>query len=159
MNAKRFWIFAAVGAVVAVAAYAQPYGMGPGMMGGFGGFGMGPGMMGNGPGFGMGRAMMWGGTNDGYAGLDLSADQRKQIAQIEEQTSQAMWQLMGSARSQGFPMQGPYGSGSQDEAQARQAFDAMTQTRQAMFEMRLEARKRIEAVLTDAQRAQLSRRP
>lgn len=45
--------------------YGPGYGMGPGMMGGYGGYGMGPGMMGPGMmggygGYGMGPGMMWG---------------------------------------------------------------------------------------------------
>jgi Spy/CpxP family protein refolding chaperone len=46
--------------------YGPGYGMGPGMMGGYGGYGMGPGMMGGyGPGYGMGPGMM-GGYGPGY---------------------------------------------------------------------------------------------
>jgi len=59
-----------VGAILLLAssAWAQPYGMGPGMMGGYGaeGYGMGPGMMGGrGGGYGMGPGMM-GGYGGGY---------------------------------------------------------------------------------------------
>lgn len=59
-------------ALLASAAWGQPYGgMGPEMMGGYGpgpGYGMGPGMMrGYGPGHGMGPGMMWG-QGPGYGG-------------------------------------------------------------------------------------------
>jgi Spy/CpxP family protein refolding chaperone len=46
-------------------AYGPGYGMGPGMMGGYGGYGMGPGMMGGYGGYGMGPGMM-GGYGHGY---------------------------------------------------------------------------------------------
>jgi len=42
-----------------------------------------------------------------------------------------------------------------DEGDARKAYETMAETRKAMFEKQLEARKRIDALLTDEQRAQL----
>ena len=167
---KSTWMVVAAGLLIASAAAAQPYGMGPGMMGAYGGgYGPGPGMMGGygagyGPGSGMmggygpngsGPAMMWGGAGHPFAGLDLSPDQRKQIEQIEEETGRAQWQLMGAMHEQGFRMHGLFGPGSLDEAAARKAFDRMTETQKAMFNLALEARKRIDAVLTPEQRARL----
>jgi hypothetical protein len=74
---KTLIVLAIVLILGVVIAYAQqpgttegPYGgycpycgrwMGPGMMGGYGGYGMGPGMMGGYGGYGMGPGMMWGG--------------------------------------------------------------------------------------------------
>lgn len=127
---KRTLIGAAIAvAAIAGTALAQGYGMGPGMMGDHMG-GMGPGMMGGGmgPGMmggGMGPGMM-GGYGAGYAALDLSDEQRKQIDAIEEDTSRKQGELMGVMHKQ-------------------------------MFELRLEARKRIDAVLTPEQRKQLGR--
>jgi Spy/CpxP family protein refolding chaperone len=54
-------------------------------------------------------------------------------------------------------MNGVFGPGPLDEAAARKAFQAMSETRQAMFELQLEARKKIDAVLTPEQREQLQR--
>jgi Spy/CpxP family protein refolding chaperone len=127
-------------------------GMGPAMMGG--GYGPGPGMMGGGwgPGaYGMGPGMR-GGYGGAFAGLNLSAEQRKQVADIQETTSKAMWQLMGTMRDQRYAM-----NGAADDAAARKAYDAMAATRQAMFELRLQARNKIDAVLTAEQRDQLRR--
>jgi Spy/CpxP family protein refolding chaperone len=45
-------------------------------------------------------------------------------------------------------------SGRSDDAAARKAYEAMSEARKAMFENSLEARKRIEAVLTKEQRQQ-----
>jgi Spy/CpxP family protein refolding chaperone len=154
------WTGLMAGLLLAGAAVAQPYGMGQGMMGGGGGgYGMGPGMMGgNGPGgYGMmGPGMMGGGYGlEALAGLDLSAEQRKQIAQIQEETAKARWQLMGSMHEQDYHMYGMMGMGSLDEAAARKAFDAMAATRKAMFELSLGARKRVDAVLTPEQREKL----
>ena len=154
MNLKR--VIAGVWAAVVVAstAVAQPYGSGLGMMGG--GFGMGPGMMGGG--FGMGPGMMLGCTNDAYAGVNLSPEQQKAIAGIQEQTSKAMWQHMGTMHGQGYHMHGMFGPGPFDETAARKSFQTMTETHKAMFELQLDARKKIDALLTQDQREMLSRR-
>ena len=159
MKTKSVLIGAAVSLALAGAVLAQPFGMGPGMMGGYGGgYGMGPGMMGGyGGGHGMGPGMMGDYASNAYAGLDLTAEQRKKIADIQEGTSKAMWQLMGTMHEQGYHMQGMFGPGSVDEQAARQSFQTMTETQKAMFEMRLEARKRIDAVLTAEQREKLRR--
>ena len=150
-------VLAGVAATVALAgvAGAQPCGMGPGMMGGYGGgYGMGSATMG---GYGMGPGMMSGYANDAYAGLDLRPEQKKTIAGIQEQASNAMWQLMGTMHAQGYHMQGMFGPGPVDEAAARKSFQTMTETQKAMFELQLDARKKIDAVLTKEQREKLSR--
>jgi len=155
MKMKSLLIGSAVSLALAGAVLAQPYG--PGMMGGYGnGYGMGPGMMGGyGGGYGMGPGMMGGYANDAYAGLDLTPEQRKKIADIQQETSKAMWQLMGTMHEQGYHMQGMFGPGAVDEAAARKSFQTMTETQKAMFEMQLGARKRIDAVLTNEQREKL----
>jgi len=91
---KRKWFgVAAAGLLVVSLVWAQPYGMGPGMMGGYGpgGYGMGPGMMGGPGGYGMGPGMMGGYANEAYAGLDLSPEQRKKISDIQQSTGKAQW--------------------------------------------------------------------
>jgi Spy/CpxP family protein refolding chaperone len=151
-------VLAGVAATVALAgvAVAQPQGMGPGMMGGYGGgYGMGPGMMGGS--YGAGPGMMFGYTDDAYAGLDLTPAQQKTIAGIQEQASKAMWQLMGTMHGQGYHMQGMFGPGPVDEAAARKSFQTMAETQKAMFELQLDARKKIDAELTKDQRDKLSR--
>jgi len=153
MKLKSVLVAAAASVALAVA-LAQPYGTGPGMMGGYGGgYGMGPGMMGGyGGGYGMGPGMMFGYADEAYAGLNLTPEQRKKIADIRQETSKAMWQLMGTMHEQGYHMQGMFGPGALDEPAARKSFQTMTETQKAMFEMQLEARKRIDAVLTKEQR-------
>ncbi len=164
MNLKQAAALAATTALASGLAAAQPAGgMGPGMMGGYGpgGYGMGPGMMGGygfGPGgYGMGPGMMWGYAGHAYAGLNLSAEQRKKIDEIQEQAASTMWQQMGAMHRQGYHMQGMYGPGPLDEQAARKAFEAMVAAQKGMFEAQLEARKKIDAVLTAEQREQLRR--
>lgn len=162
---KRTLIALAAAGLLAGSAWSQPYGMGPGMMGGYGpggygpgGYGMGPGMMGGyGGGYGMGPGMM-GGYGGGYEGLDLSAEQRKKIAQIRDETAQAQWKLMGTMHQQGNHMFDTFGPGALDEQAARKSFQTMVDAQKAMFESSLAAHKRIDAVLTKEQREQLSRR-
>jgi Spy/CpxP family protein refolding chaperone len=163
---KRKWIAVAVAAtaVLATAAWAQ---MGPGMMGGYG---MGPGMMhGYGPGgYGMGHGMMhgygpggpgmMGGYGPGsYGGLDLSDAQRTRIGEIQKEVARKQWEVMGKMHDQGFHMHQFAGPGPLDEDAARKSFQAMTDAHKAMFEATLEARKRIESVLTKEQLEQLRR--
>lgn len=153
---KRVLIGIAGGLLLAGSVLAQPYGMGPGMMGGYGsgGYGMGPGMAGGPGGYGMGPGMMGDYANEAYAGLDLSPEQRKEIAAIQQETVTAQWQLMGTMHEQGYRMYGMFGPGL-DEAAARKAFQTMAETQKAMFELQLDARKKIDAVLTNEQREKL----
>ena len=143
---------AAIAALFSAAAWAQ---MGPGMMGGYGpgGYGMGPGMMG---GYGMAPGMMGGYGAGGY-GVDLSADQRAKIAEIQQELQRKQWDLMGKMHEQDSPMYNAFGSGKFDEQAARKAYDVMTAAHKQMFEISLEARKRMDAVLTPEQREQMRR--
>jgi Spy/CpxP family protein refolding chaperone len=146
--------------------YGPGYGMGSGMRGGYGpgdGYGMGPGMMqgyggprSGGYGYGMGPGMMWG-YGGGPVALDLSAEQRKKIDQIEEETAEAQWKLMGTMHQQRYQMYNQLGPDGFDEQAARKAYQAMADARKAMFELSLESRKRIDAVLTKEQREKLRR--
>ena len=146
--------------------YGPGYGMGPGMMGGYGGYGMGPGMMGGygmGPGmmggfggYGMGPGMMGGYGGYGY-GPDLSAEQRAKISEIQQDIAQKHWELMGKLHQQGGPMSEAFGSGPIDEKAARKAYEAMADAHKQMFDLSLQARKRMDAVLTPEQREQMSR--
>jgi len=135
--------------------YGGGYGMGPGMMGGYG---MGPGMMGPGMmggGYGMGPGMM-GGFGYGY-GLDLSDEQRAKIGEAQQEFAQKHWELMGRMHQQGGPMSYAFGPGAIDEKAARKAYEAMAEAQKQMFELSLQTRKKIDAVLTPEQREQMQR--
>lgn len=126
------------------------YGMGGGMMGG--GMGGGRGMMGGGPGAGLAGDCHSG----GYAALDLTSEQRAKLQDIERDLWRKQRELMGRVHQQDFHMHDIYAAGV-DEARARKAFDAMTAAHKEMFEASLDARKRIEAVLTEEQRKRMQR--
>lgn len=159
MRTHRTGFALVAGLLLAGSALAQPYGGGHGMMGGHGGgSGMGPGMMGGyGGGSGMGPGMMGGWGPEAYVGLKLSPEQKKQISAIQQVDRKAMWQLMGAMHEQGYHMHDLLGPAALDEATARKAFQQMQETQKAMFELRLDARKKIDAVLTPEQREQLRR--
>ena len=175
---KRKLIAAAASMLLAASAWSQPYGMGPGMMGGYGpggygpgGYGMGPGMMGGyGPGgYGMGPGMMGGygggygmgpGTMGGYGGgygiPDLTSEQRAKIAQIQDEFGRRQWELMDRMHQQ-WGTGDVYRDGVLDEKAARKAYEVMAEARKQMFENSLEAQKRIDAALTKQQREQMRR--
>ena len=159
MNTRKTWIALGASLLMAGTTVAQPYGGGAGMMGGYGGgYGMGPGMMGgSGGGRGMGPGMMGGWDIEAYAGLKLSPEQKKQIATIQQDNRKAMWQLMGTMHEQDYHMHDLFGPGAVDEAAARKGFEQMQATQKAMFDLRLDAQKKINAVLTNEQREQLRR--
>lgn len=147
---KRIVLLSAASLLLSTSLWAQPYGgmgMGPGMMGSYG---MGPGMMG---GYGLGP---WS-PGAGYEGLKLTPEQRQKIQSIQEETANAMWTQMSPMHQKGWHMGGLYGPGALDEAQARSSYQSMSEAHKAMFELQLEARKRMDAVLTPAQREQLRR--
>ncbi|MGH8737727.1 MAG: hypothetical protein ACREU5_12030 [Burkholderiales bacterium] len=76
----------------------------PPMMRGYGpgyGYGMGPGMMaGYGPGYGMGPAMMGGcgGYGYGYKALNLTDEQRDKIQKIQQEAGRSQWEIMNKMR-------------------------------------------------------------
>lgn len=159
----------------------QP-GMGPGM----GGQGMGPGMMG-GPGMGpgmkggadcpMGQAMMGGhgrgmmGGRHGGAGrmggpglrdleaLNLTEEQRGKMREIRRDLQRRNHALMGSLREIRWKGQDLAKSGAVDVAAAKKLYDEGAAVHKQMFEARLEARAKAEAVLTKEQREQLRKAP
>jgi Spy/CpxP family protein refolding chaperone len=116
------------------------------MMGGYGpGYGMGPGMMG-----GYGPRAGW-----GLAALDLTDAQRAKIADIQREASRKQWDLMGKVHEQQYRLQEQYESGKAEDEAARKSYAAMADAHKQMFDIQLDTRKKIDAVLTPEQREQL----
>lgn len=154
MKLKRTLVAVIAGFVLAAPVWSQPYGMGPGMMGGDfgpGGYGMGPGMMG---GYGMGRGMMGG---YGLGGLNLTKEQGAKVAEIQKEFSRKQWDLMEKMHDLGWRSGDGERGGALDEQAARKTYDQMAALRKQMFENSLEAQKRIDSVLTPEQREQMRR--
>jgi Spy/CpxP family protein refolding chaperone len=117
------------------------------------GYGPGYGMMG---GYGMHGAMMGAGFGArDFESLKLSDEQRTKLADIERDVSQKQWEVMKRMHDQPFHMHDAYASGELDENVARKSYDAMSAAQKEMFEIGLQARKRIDSVLTPEQRQQL----
>ncbi|WP_237179769.1 Spy/CpxP family protein refolding chaperone [Paraburkholderia sacchari] len=135
---------------------------GPGMMGDFDGNYMGPGMMGFGT---PGRGMMGGGMMGGYGcgpgngsvmgGLDLTRDQRSRINAIVDQTRKAHWALMGKMLDQQASLRDLYNAPTRDQNAIDKGYKSLRDLRQQMYTTSVDARKRIEAVLTPGQRDKL----
>lgn len=148
---KRILAVTAIAAVLSIAPVSAQQGMTPGMMGGqnMGGM-MGPGMMG---GQGM-SGMMGPGMMGAVGALDLADDQRRKVGEIQQQVSRKHWDLMAKMHEQQYRMH-ELRSGKADDAEARKAYAAMSDSHKQMFETMLDARKRVDAVLTKEQREKL----
>ncbi|MBL0143211.1 MAG: Spy/CpxP family protein refolding chaperone [Betaproteobacteria bacterium] len=127
-------------------------GMGPGMTGGRGGCEMGPGMT---HGKGMGAGMMGGPVMAGVEALNLTDEQRGKVTEIRREVQRKNHALMGSMHELKWQAEDAAKTAEFDEAAARKRFDAMAAIHKQMFETRLDARKRIDSVLTKEQREQL----
>ncbi len=133
------------------------YGMGPGMMGGYGmgpgmmgGCGMGPGMMG-GYGMGMGPGMM-----GGYrGGISLDADQRAKINAISDETRKQHWTMMGAMMDEQSKLRDLYESAKPDSEAIAEAYKRIGDIQQSMYRSMIEAQRKMDAVLTDEQRAKM----
>jgi len=98
---------------------------------------MGPGMMG------------------AYGALDLSSEQRAKIAEIQSGMRQTHWALMGTMQEAQYKLAELESQGKLDDPAARQAYDAMALAHRQMFDSMLDARKRMNEVLTPRQRETL----
>jgi Spy/CpxP family protein refolding chaperone len=107
-----------------------------------------------GPAPGPGPGMM-----GGYGGMppDLSPEQRTQLAEIQQEYRRKQWGVMQSMHSLMGSAEGPAPGGAFDEQAARKNYDAVAALRKQMFENSLEARKRMDALLTPQQREQMRR--
>ncbi len=138
--------------------YDRGYHMGPGMMGGYAGYGMGPGMMGGYGGYGMGPGMMGGAGLGGIDRLDLTDDQRSQLAKIEGDLRTKNWELMGKMHDQMDDLHDlDSASDKRDRSAILAANRRMTDLRQQILENSLDATEKAEALLTPEQREQFKR--
>ncbi len=151
---KTLGASALIGAtMVAASALADPsqggYGMGPGMMGGYGqgsGYGMGSGMMGNyGLGYEMGPGMR-GGYGPGSE-LNLTAEQHRKIAKIQRDSRRKQWDLMGKMQEEQSQMNEQYYYENRDDATLSTSYRNMSDLRHQMFDLSLSTQRQIDAVL------------
>lgn len=139
------------------------YGMGPGMMGHgmMGGWGMGPGMMGPGMmghgmmGHGMMGQGMMGGYGPGPGMLNLTEQQQSKMTQIQEEVHKKHWDLMGKMNTEQMKLQQLYQSGKRDSAAIEAQHKKVYQLQREMDESWMDARDRMDAVLTKEQKERL----
>jgi Spy/CpxP family protein refolding chaperone len=141
MDMRKTLIAAALALAPAVA-LAQGYG--PGM-------GRGPGM--GGPGMGGGMGMGYGGG--ALAGLDLSDAQAEKVFAIQEAQHQKNWPTMTRMRSEMFKLRRMYYAEKPDPKAVGEQQKKVDELRRQMVQSHLEARRQIEAILTEDQRKQL----
>lgn len=156
--------------------YGRPYGMGPGMMGGYGygpGYGMRFGMAG-GYGYGSPRGDGYGlpygrgpGSTDGYGcgmgsgmmgpyaadALHLDAKQREEVGTIERDVANKNWQLLGRLRTECERLYDLYGKPQLDRSAVNHVYKEMAKLQRQMFENRLDAQQRLRDVLNREQQA------
>ncbi len=131
------------------------YGMGPGMMGGYGpGYGMGPGMMGGyGPGYGMGPGMM-----GGYgAGLKLSDAQAEQAEKIQSNLWEKHRKLMSQMWEEQAKLAELYGAEKRDPSAIGKAYEKLAKLQREAIEARIEADNKFADILTKEQKSQFRR--
>lgn len=150
----------------ATGGYGRGYGMGPGMMRGWGegygmgrgmmgGYGMGPGMMhGWGEGYGMGPGMMYGYAHSG-AILGLSDEQAAKIEAIQSDAWKKQWDLAGKTFSASAKLREQFANETPDRKAVDSAYKALADLHLQQIDSRLDARAKIDAVLTKEQRERL----
>lgn len=132
------------------------YGMGFGMMDGYGGpgYGMGLGMMGHYSGFGQGQRTGVMGWED-YEQLNLNADQRAKITQIQKEVRTQHWSLMGKRLEAQDRLRDLYDAEKLDAAAINKQYKEIEDYRRQMVESSIDARNRINGILTKDQREKL----
>ncbi len=98
------------------------------------------------------------GTTRGYGldpGLDLSLEQRDGIFAIQDALRREHWALAGRIRQEQSRMDEQYASDERDDAALSSRYRNMSALRQQMFDLSLDARKQIDAILTPQQRRRL----
>jgi Spy/CpxP family protein refolding chaperone len=88
-------------------------------------------------------------------GLNLSLEQRDGIFAIQDALRRKHWDLAGRIRDQQSRMDEQYASNTPDNAALSRRYRNMSALRQQMFDLSLDARRQIDAILTPQQREKL----
>ena len=105
------------------------------------------------PGFGMAGI-----TAADLGALRLSEEQQAKLTEIQRDFQRKQWNLMGSIRETRWKQQDAMKAAELDVAAAQRNFEAIAKARREMFDAAVDARKRIEAVLTKEQLEALRQR-
>lgn len=130
----------------------QRWGMGPGMMGGYGpGYGMGPGMTG-GPGFGMGPGIF-----ASLGALNLSESQLEQVDKIHDKLREKQRRLMSQMWQEQARLDELYDADRRDPAAIGKAHERISRLQREALEARIEAENKVMDLLTKEQKDKLRR--
>lgn len=91
------------------------------------------------------------------ASLALTPDQRARVTDIERDLQRTQWRLMGSIREARWKQQDALRTPEVDAKSVLALYDEIAALRRQYFQAAIDARKRIEAILTAEQRVELSR--
>ncbi len=150
---------AVLGVLTAVPALAQDNGYGYGMMRGYdGGYGMGPGMMRGYGGYGMGPGMMGGyGGLGPLSALNLSDVQRDQITKIFEAERRQHLAVMDKMMDDADKFRELLAQERPDPKKVGAIYGEIANLRQQMIVVHVQARNEVQNVLTAKQREELQR--
>jgi Spy/CpxP family protein refolding chaperone len=87
--------------------------------------------------------------------LNLTEEQRSQIAKIQTELRQKHTEVMGKMQAEMLQMRELLASNNSDEAALSAIFKKVTDLRQEMFDQLLSTQKQVNAVLSEEQRALL----
>jgi len=122
-----------------------------GMMGG----GMGRGMMGDGMMGGMGTSMMGEMHGAPFRMLDLAPEQQTKINKINDELRRKNWEALGKVQDEKAKLRDLYAADKRDPKAIGAVYGSIYALKRQMIEVDIDAHNRMEALLSDAQRAQL----
>jgi Spy/CpxP family protein refolding chaperone len=117
------------------------------------GAGMGRGMMGDGMPGGMG--MMGGMHGAPLHRLDLTPEQRTKINKIHDELRRKNWEALGKVQDEEAKLRDLYAADKRDPKAIGAVYGSIYALKRQMIEAGIDAHNRMEALLSDAQRAQL----
>jgi Spy/CpxP family protein refolding chaperone len=103
---------------------------------------------------------MTGGYGPGMMGLrqlDLADEQRAQVNKIHDELRRKNWDILGRTQDEAARLRDLYAAEKFDRAAVSAAYKRMGELRQARIENMLEAKEKVEGVLTPEQRKTLRR--
>ena len=90
------------------------------------------------------------------AGLKLSGDQRNKVTEIERDLKRKQLKLFGAIRELRWKQQDAFRAPEVDVEAVRRTYEEVSALRKEMFDLAIDARKRVESVLTKEQRIEVS---
>ena len=131
------------------------YGMGPGMMGGYEDYETGPGMMGGYEDYETGPGIMGSYGLGQISRLDLSDQQREEITKLRDQLRRQHWGIMGKIMDERSKLSDLYAEDKPDAGKIGAVYGDIAKLQKEMVQTRVDSWNKIQDVLTPQQREQL----